>query len=277
MRDNPGISKFGDDAIRQVARSLARATGEDDDVATLERVLELFPEGGHVVVGNPEALRLAAELSHRIREHLGVRVVDSCRLHRLARSDDLVTGRENGDDRLPPDFDGGDADRGQDAGITAGQELTAAQHGLPAGDIRSGERHAASRCGGSGDPQPAAVDLRVLDHDDGIGATRNHPARGNFHGGARPNHRRWHDAGVNRFFAKLHGSRHFLGRTERVLGHDGKAIDIRAVERRHVNWRDDIGSQDAPERGVERYRVIPRGVRSRAARKRRSASSRSST
>ena len=87
----------------------------------------------------PRRFRLAAELSHRIREHLGVRVVDFCRLHRLARSDDLVAGRENGDDRLPPDFDGSDADRGQDAGITAGQELTAAQHGLAAGDIRSGE------------------------------------------------------------------------------------------------------------------------------------------
>ena len=28
VRDDPGIAKFGDDAIRQVARSLARATGE---------------------------------------------------------------------------------------------------------------------------------------------------------------------------------------------------------------------------------------------------------
>ena len=66
-------------------------------------------------------------------------------MHRFARSDDLVTGRENGDDWLPPDFDGGDADRGQDAGITAGQQLTAAQHGLPARDVRSCERHAISR------------------------------------------------------------------------------------------------------------------------------------
>jgi len=71
VRDNAGIAKFGDDPIRQVARSLARAAGEQDDVATLDGELKPFPEGGHVVMGDPEPLWLAAELSHGIREHLG--------------------------------------------------------------------------------------------------------------------------------------------------------------------------------------------------------------
>ena len=98
------------------------------------------------------------------------------------------------------------------------------------------------------------LDLRVLDHDHGVGAARNHPAGGNRHGRARPNHRRRHDARVNRFLAELHGARHFLGRAERVFGDDGEAIHVRAVERRHVHGRDDVGGQHAAERGVERHR-----------------------
>ena len=179
VSDDSGIAQFGDDAIRQIARALARAAGEQHDIGKLERVPNRFPQGGHIVGGNPQPFRLAAELAHGIGEHLGVRVVDLCRLHRLAGSDDLVAGRENGDDRLSPDFDGSDADRGQHAGIPAGQELTPAEHGLAAGDVGSGKRHPASRRDRSGDPQLAAVGLGVLDHHDGIGAARNHSSGGN--------------------------------------------------------------------------------------------------
>ena len=160
MSDDSGIAQFGDDAVRQIARSLARAAGEQHDIGKLEGVLNPFPQGGHVVGRDPQPFRLAAELAHGIGQHLGVRVVDLCRLHRLAGSDDLVAGGDDGDDRLSPDVDGRDADRGQHAGIPAGQELTAPEHGLAAGDIGAGKRHPASRRHRSGYPQLAAVGSR---------------------------------------------------------------------------------------------------------------------
>ena len=255
----PGIAQFGDDAIRQIARALARATGEQHDVGKLERVLQPFPQRGHVVVRDPQPFRLAAELAHGIGEHLGVRVVDLCRLHRLAGRDDLVAGREDGDDRLSPDVDGGDADRGQHAGIAAGQQLTAAEHGLAGGDVGSGKRHAAARRDGSGDSQLAAVGLGVLDHHHGIGAARNHPAGGNRHGRARPNHGRRHDAGVNRFLAKLHACA-ALPRTRRTC-----------LRRRRRSHRRSSGRTTA-RRPARRRRPPARGrARRRAARSRRRA------
>ena len=55
----------------------------------------------------------------------------------------------------------------------------------PRGDVGSGKRYAAACCDGPGDSQFAAVDLGVLDHDDGVGAARHHAAGGDRHGLAR--------------------------------------------------------------------------------------------
>jgi hypothetical protein len=255
VRNDAGISQFGDDAIGEIAGAFACAAREQHDITGLECRLQRCSERVEIVPGNPEARRLAAKLPHGVSEHLRVRVVDFRRLHGLAGSDDLVAGRKDGDDRLSPDVDSRHADGGQDAGIAAGERLTTAQHRLAAGDVRSGERHAAPRRNGPGNPQIAAVDLRVFDHDHGIGAARNHPAGGNLNRRARPNDRRRHDARVNRFLGDRNGPWHLFRSTERVFGHDGKAIDVRAIEGRHVYRRDHIGGQDASEGGIERHRL----------------------
>ena len=53
------------------------------------------------------------------------------------------------------------------------------------------------------------------------------------------------------FVAEADARGDFLRRAERVLGDDGEAIDVRAIERRHVDRRDDVGRQHPAEGGVE--------------------------
>jgi hypothetical protein len=46
-------------------------------------------------------------------------------------------------------------------------------------------------------------------------------------------------------------SRDLFGCAEGVFRDEGKAIHVRAIEGRHVNGRDDVGGEDAAERGVD--------------------------
>src|ERR1035441_10946238 len=72
------------------------------------------------------------------------------------------------------------------------------------------------------------------------------------------NYRSGDDAGVNFFVAQQYCARNLLGCTERVFRHHGKAIDVRAIERRHVDGRHDVGGQNPAERRVERdYFTVP--------------------
>jgi hypothetical protein len=139
VSDDSRIAQFSHNSVRQIACAFAGATREQHDVRDLEGVPQPFPQGGHLVVRNPQPLRLATQLSHGVGEDLGIRVVDLCRLHRLTGRDDLIAGGEDGDDRLSPDVDVGDADRSQHAGVTAGQQLPTAKHGLARGDVGAGK------------------------------------------------------------------------------------------------------------------------------------------
>ena len=122
----PGIGQFGDDAVGHVAGAFARAARQQHDVGDVERLAHLRAQRIRVVGHDAEAARLAAQLAHGVGEDLRVRVVDARRLHRLAGRDDLVAGREDGDDRPAPDVHGGDADRREHAGVAAGQDLSRA-------------------------------------------------------------------------------------------------------------------------------------------------------
>ena len=152
-----------------------------------------------------ETTRLATELANGVGQHLRVRVVDARGLHRLARWNDLVAGRKDRDDRLAPDVDRGDADRGEDACVAAGEDLSAPQHRFAGGDVGAGERDAAARTRDQRRRPASATplrraDVRVLDHDDGIGAARHHAAGRDRDSLARVERLVcWHDARVNHF------------------------------------------------------------------------------
>ncbi len=101
-------------------------------------------------------------------------------MHRRAGRDDLVTGRDNRDTRPAPHLDRGPANCGKHADLARGQDLPSTKHGFAAGEIAAGEGdELAGGCGPANFDQglAAIVDrLGVLDHDDGVGAARHHPA-----------------------------------------------------------------------------------------------------
>ena len=252
MRDDSGIVEFGDNPIRHISRALAGSTGQQHDVGEFERVAQPFAQGGDIVMRDAQPPRLAAQFAHGVGEHLAVGVVNLGRLHLFAGRDDFIAGGKNRDDRLSPDIDIRDTDRRQHSRVAAGQQPAAAKHRLARRDVGSGERHPAAGGDRSGDSKFAAAYLGVLDHDDGIGAARHHAAGGDQHRLAGMNHRGRDDAGVNLFVAQEHRARHFFGRAERVFRHHREAIDVRAIERRHVDRRHDVGRQHPAERRVER-------------------------
>src|SRR5262249_25679786 len=112
MSDDARISKFSDRAIRQVARPLAGASGEQHDIGGVDSLMEAVTRFREIVAGYAQSQRLAAHFANCIGENLRIRVVYFRRLHRLAWSDDFVAGGEDGHDRFTPDVDAADADGG---------------------------------------------------------------------------------------------------------------------------------------------------------------------
>ena len=104
MRDDAGIVKFGDNAIRHIARALAGSTRQQHDVGKSERILQPFAQSVDIVTRDAQPPRLAAQFTHGVGEHLPVGVVDFAWLHFFAGRDDLVAGRKNRDHRLSPDL-----------------------------------------------------------------------------------------------------------------------------------------------------------------------------
>ena len=132
--------------------------------------------------------------------------------------------------------------------------LPGAQHGLAGRDVGAGERHAAAGADRAGDAQLAAANVGVLDHHDGVGAARHHAAGGNRQrlAATRLAVGR-HHAGVDLLGAEPHRPRRFFGGAEGVFGHHREAVHVRAIERRHVHRRHDVGGEHASERRVERH------------------------
>ena len=91
--------------------------------------------------------------------------------------------------------------------------------------------------------------LGVLDHHHGVGAARHHAAGGDGGGGA----------GLHFDFGRMAAGDHLgverdllrraIGGAGRVGRADREAVDVGAVERRHVDRRGEIARQHAAERG----------------------------
>ena len=90
--------------------------------------------------------------------------------------------------------------------------------------------------------------LGVLDHHHGVGAARHHAAGGDGGGGAGPDLELRRMAAGDHFGVERDLLGACLGRAGGVGGAQRKAIDIGAVERRHVDRRGQIVRQHAAER-----------------------------
>jgi hypothetical protein len=64
-----------------------------------------------------------------------------------------------------------------------------------------------------------------------------------------------HDARRKQLVVQRNRPRAFLHRAERVARDDGEAVDVRAVEPRDVDGRDDVAREHAIERSGERDRL----------------------
>ena len=199
--------------------------------------------------------RLAAGLGDGGGEDRAVGIIDAAGPQAIAERDQLVAGREHRDLRPPHHVDRGQPAGRQHADLARADHLALAHQGLAARDVGAGvgdelpRRHAAAQL----DRRNALDQLGVLDHHHGVGAARHHAAGGDGGGGAGLHL----DLGRMAAGDHLGVERDLLRRAVGCAGGVGRAqreaVDIGAVERRHVDRRREIVRQHAAERGCERH------------------------
>ncbi len=94
--------------------------------------------------------------------------------------------------------------------------------------------------------------LGVFDHHDGVGAARHRAAGRDRRGGARQHRPRRRDAAGDHLVVEQQAHRRGLAGRGEIGGTHRKAIDIGAIERRHVDRRHHVLGKRAAERVGER-------------------------
>ena len=95
-------------------------------------------------------------------------------------------------------------------------------------------------------------ELGVLDHHHGVGAARNGAAGRDRGRGAGRHLDRGRDAAGDHLGVKRKPLRRAVAGADRIGGAHGEAVDIGAVERRHIDRRDHVGGKHARQRGAQR-------------------------
>jgi hypothetical protein len=199
VNDDARIIERGDGAVAQIAGALRSAARKNHHVARGKPLMDEARQHDLVVGSDAERLRAPAGFLDGSGEDCSVRIVDRAGADRVARRDNLVAGRDNGYLRPPPDFDSGATDRRQHANLARGQYLSRAQHGFAARQVAAGKGDELPGCRSPShlDHRGAVVIPRfgVLDHDDGVGPARHHPAGRNQRRGIGCNSQLRHCAG----------------------------------------------------------------------------------
>jgi hypothetical protein len=183
MHDNTGIAQLRDDRVRKIARAFRRAARQHDHVAFGERAAHSGIELVFVVGISAEGDRLAARFGDSGGDDRAIRVINRTGPERRAGLRQLVAGREHGDFRLAHDLDRGNAAGGQHADFARADQRAAAQERLAARHIGAGEGYELPRRDGAMQVDGRSFfgfdQIGPFDHDDGIGAARDHAAGGN--------------------------------------------------------------------------------------------------
>ena len=149
-------------------------------------------------------------------------------------------------------------DRGQHADLARGQHGGSAQHGLAARNVATGCRN--RRTGGHRPAQLELVDaigirpheLGLLDHDHGIGATRQHAAGGDHRRRARAHRERRLQARGHDFRVDAQTAWCCVGSTRAVGGAQREAVHAGPIEARDIHRGEHILGQHALPGGAER-------------------------
>ena len=155
-----------------------------------------------------------------------------------------------------------DAAGRQHADLARADDGAGAQQRLAARDVGAGIGHELPGRSGAADFDRArSRRLRVLDHHDGVGAARHRAAGRDRRGGARQHRPRRRGAAGDHLVVQHHAHRRGLAGGSEIGGTHRKAIDIGAIERRHVDRRHHVFRQRAAERVGKRALLARHGAR----------------
>ena len=250
--DDPRRSQPRHEAVGEVAGALRGAARQDDHVAfgvgSADRRVErrLVVRDGAVEDG------LAAVLGHRGADDRAVGVVDRRRRQRPARRDQLVAGREHADARTAEHRDGGEAAGGEHADLARADDGAAPQQGLASRDVRAGE--ADELAGRRRAPHRNArlrrilIRVRLLDHDDRVGAARDRRAGGDGRRRARSDDTGRGDAAGDDLVVQPQGNGRGFARRGDIRRAHRETVDGRAVEGRHVAGRSHVFGENTAQR-----------------------------
>src|SRR5262249_22787837 len=142
-------------------------------------------------------------------------------------------------------------ERRQHAGLARGHSFAAPQDGLALADISAGKGNIGSWRQGTADRERSSVAVRILDHDDSVGAAGEHTAGGDDGRGAGADRDGRFDAGGENLRVEAEEAGTLLTGTEGVLGAEGKAVHVGAVEARDVDGSDNVDGQNAAKRVIQ--------------------------
>jgi hypothetical protein len=165
-----------------------------------------------------------------------------------------VAGRQDADARLGHHRHRGDAAGRQHADFARADGHAGTQQKLAAGDVGTGMGD--ELAGGGGAPHLDGVvagGLRMLDHDNGVGAARYRAAGGDGRRRAGPHGLARFDAAGDHLAIEGKLDRVAFAGGREIGRTDGKAVDIRAVEGRHVDGRGHVGGERQSECLADRH------------------------
>ena len=252
MHENAGRAQLCDDAMGEIAGAFRGAAGEHDHVALGERIAHRALKRRFTIRESTESDRLAAGFRDCRRDNRAIAVVDSRRRERGARWGQLIPSRKHRHLRLAHHRNLRIATGRENADLPRGDARPPAQYRLATGDVGAGIGNELSGRRGAAhvDCGRAILLLRLgmLDHHHGIGAARNDAAGCDCGCGARHDLERGRMAADDDLAVETKAPRRAVARAGGFGGAQCTAIDIGAIERRHVDGRRDIGCERATER-----------------------------
>ena len=222
-----------------VVRSHGHTTRDAEDLGLRKRLRQRRDGRGVVVAGVAAVDQLRTRSACQRADRHGVRIVDLARPERLPGRNQLVTRRDDGQPRALRARSVGEPERREHPQLGRAEVRARAQHAGASVEVVTGAADVRSRLGvrylhelsARGDP---------LDRHDRIRAARNHGAR------------------LELALERLPRLRLPDDRQPAAWAcNHGEAVHGRRVERRQLQVTDHVLGEDAPERVVDRDRLMP--------------------